>query len=135
MDNDTKNLDLIATLHYVMAGLTALISLIPIMHVIIGILALTNPSAFESDPDFNPALFGWIFVGVGIFAISLGLVISFLIFYTAKSIRKRKNLVFCQVIAAIECLNIPLGTALGVFTLITLGKPGIAEEFRKNRSS
>ena len=47
----------------------------------------------------------------------------------------RKARVFCIVIACIELLAIPLGTILGVFTIITLVKPSVIELFGQSNSS
>lgn len=40
---------------------------------------------------------------------------------SASYIGKRKGRTFSQVVAALNCLNIPFGIALGVFTFVVLG--------------
>ena len=40
-------------------------------------------------------------------------------------LRARRHRTFSMVIAAINCLHIPLGTLLGVFTLIVLGRESV----------
>lgn len=42
---------------------------------------------------------------------------------------RRRHHVFCLVIAGIECLVMPFGTVLGVFTIIVLTKESVREMF------
>jgi hypothetical protein len=44
-------------------------------------------------------------------------------------LRKRRNLTFCTVVAAISCAGIPWGTALGVVTLVMLSQPAVRAAF------
>ena len=41
------------------------------------------------------------------------------------SLKKRQKRTFSFVIACICCMNIPLGTALGVFTLVVLSRQSV----------
>ena len=36
---------------------------------------------------------------------------------------------YCLVVAAVECIFMPFGTVLGVFTIIVLMRPGVKERF------
>lgn len=51
--------------------------------------------------------------------------------YTARCLRLRKNYVFCQVVAGLSCVDIPYGTALGVTTLVVLGRPSVRDLFER----
>ena len=42
-------------------------------------------------------------------------------------LRARKHWTFSIVVAAIDCLHFPLGTVLGVFTIIVLIRPSVRE--------
>jgi hypothetical protein len=42
---------------------------------------------------------------------------------------ERRNPTFIMVIAAIQCLNMPLGTALGVFTIVVLQRASVKRLF------
>ena len=44
-------------------------------------------------------------------------------------VRKRKNRTFSFVIAGVNCLQFPLGTALGVFTFIVLSRPAVKTDY------
>ena len=52
-----------------------------------------------------------------------------LVLVAGRKIAKRKSLLFCQVIAGLLCVLMPLGTALGVFTLIVLMRPTVKQLF------
>lgn len=47
-------------------------------------------------------------------------------------IRKRKNRIFSFIIAGINCMHFPLGTALGVFTFIVLTRESVKMEYSAN---
>ena len=48
---------------------------------------------------------------------------------SARMIDKRKSRSFTQVIAALNCLNIPFGIALGIFTFVVLGNKDVRTEY------
>jgi hypothetical protein len=66
---------------------------------------------------------------IGAVFIVLGLSIAVCMIVAGGKLKKRKNRVFCMVVAGIECIFMPLGTVLGVFTLIVLNKESIQEIF------
>ena len=128
-NEDIKHLDLLSMFHYIVGGITALFSCIPIIHVIIGLTMVTGKFFNESNNPEPPLFIGWFFVILGAVLIVLGLSIAICMIIAGGKLKKRKNRVFCMVVAGIECMVIPFGTALGVFTLITLNKESIQEIF------
>jgi hypothetical protein len=52
-------------------------------------------------------------------------------FLTARRLKRRRRRTWCLVVAAIECTLVPYGTALGVFTIITLSKDSVQHLFRQ----
>lgn len=127
---DTRQLELLAVFHYVFGGMLALFSCIPFLHVLMG-LAIATGTFFEcedgsSEPD---AMFGWIFVIMGSFFIITGWIISICILIAGRKLQRRKNRIFCMAVAGIECMFMPFGTVLGVFTLVALNKDSVKELF------
>ena len=119
---DQQHLDLLGIFHYVVAGISALFSLIPVIHLAMGLAMVTGHFPHNpNEPD--PTMFGWIFVAVGGAFILCGLTFSALLAYAGHCLRQRRRHTFCLVIAAISCAFMPFGTVLGVFTLIVLTKP------------
>ncbi|RII25328.1 MAG: hypothetical protein CXR31_14110 [Geobacter sp.] len=135
-NDDSKNLDLLSTFHYVVAGITALFSCMPFIHVFIGIATLTG-KVITCDKNAGPpeALFGWLFIIMGSVFILLGWSLAVCMFIAGKKLKSRKSRMFCVVIAAIECMFMPFGTVLGVFTLILLNKDSVKELFAQSETT
>lgn len=128
---DAAHLDLLGVFHYVVAGLSALFSLFPVIHLVVGLAMVTGHMgdlhAKPGEPD--PALFGWFFIGIAGFLIACGLTFSVLLAYAGRCLRQRRRYTFCLVMAAISCAFMPFGTVLGIFTLIVLTKPSARSLF------
>lgn len=96
-----------------------------------GASALT---ASHSTPHaFIPRHFLWI---VGALYLCFGLLaLAFCICNVLSGfwIKKRKNRKFSIVIAAINCLQFPIGTALGVFTLMVLARPTVEMSYQSRQ--
>jgi hypothetical protein len=64
----------------------------------------------------------------GIFFV-LGWTYAILVFFAGRFIARRKNYTYCFVVACVECLLMPMGTVLGVFSIIVLNRPGVKALF------
>lgn len=119
-----EHIRLMAIGYYVMAGLLGLFSLIPGIHITIGTLALLGKFEPEtSGGDFPSELFGGIFVGVGSLFMLLGFTMTALVAIAGRKLKQFRCRTYCLVIGAVLCAIFPMGTVLGVFTLIILTKP------------
>jgi hypothetical protein len=81
-----------------------------------------------------PAALGWIFIVFPSCISVLAWAIGLCVLYAGYSLSQRTRHLFCFVMACLCCLNIPLGTALGVFTIIVLSRPSVKEAFESNAS-
>lgn len=118
MAKDEKHLDQLSLGFKIYAGLNALISCIPFLHLFMGIMIVTG--GFGNEKGGPPPEFGWFFIiGAAIF-IALGWTLSICNFYTGKFLKERRRYMFCFVMSCINCASMPLGTILGVFSLVTL---------------
>src|SRR5260370_11463091 len=77
-------------------------------------------------------LMGHFYHGLGIGVLIIGLAVTFLTYFTGRSLRDRRHRVFCLIIAAICCLQIPWGTAIGVCTFMVLSRPSVRAQFEPN---
>ena len=68
----------------------------------------------------------YVFGGVFLIALCICNIISGL------QIRKRKGRIFSFVVAGVNCMQFPLGTALGVFTFIVLSRPSVKTSYSAN---
>ncbi len=125
-DEDIKNLNLLSTFHYIVGAIMALFSC---MHVI-GIYAVASGKFFPDVKGVTPPpFFRWIFIVMGTVIVVFSLTITVCVVISGKKLRKRRSRIFCMVIAGIECTFTPLGTVLGVFTIIVLTKDSVKEIF------
>jgi hypothetical protein len=125
---DDEQLNLLAIFHYVVAGLAALFSLFPLIHLGLGLPMVFAPQKFDKGEP-PPAFVGWMFVALAAVIIVFGIAFATLTFFAGRSIAKRKRYTFCLVMAAIECLFMPFGTVLGIFTIIVLIRDPVKQQF------
>ncbi|RYD43476.1 MAG: hypothetical protein EOP83_31795 [Verrucomicrobiaceae bacterium] len=76
-----------------------------------------------------PDQFGWLFVIFGSVAILLFWAFAGCLIYSGRCLSARRNYTFCFVIACLSCAGFPLGTALGVFTILVLQRPTVKALF------
>ena len=130
-DQDAEHLRLLSIFYYVMAGVTALFSCIPIIHVVIGWSMLRNPGAFADPAQGAPEAewMGWLFVLLGGIFVLGGWIFAALQALTGRFLRERTRYTFCLVVAGVSTLFMPFGTVLGVFTIIVLIRPSVKALF------
>lgn len=128
MDQDREHLQLLSIFHYVVGGMTGLVACFPLIHLALGIAMLsgTMPQTGHQGP---PPFFGWIFVAAGSFLFFLGWTMAIAIFCAGRFLAQHTHYLYCLVIAGIECLFMPLGTILGVFTIVVLMRPSVKALF------
>jgi hypothetical protein len=128
MTADEEHLRLLSIFHYVVAGLGALFSLIPVMHILMGVGMLTGGFDGPTTPQ-EGRIFGWFFVAMGSAFLLGGLAFSVCLVFAGRSLARREHYTFCLVMAAIACALFPFGTILGVFTIVVLQKQPVRELF------
>ncbi|MEW6572416.1 MAG: hypothetical protein AB1374_02115 [Bacillota bacterium] len=126
MTQDEQNLNLLSVFHYVLGGITALFSCFPFLHLAMGIAMLSGKFDGENAP---PEFFAWFFVLFPAVLILCGWALSALMIVAGVKLKKRTSRVFCLVVAGLECMFMPFGTVLGVFTIIMLMKDSVKELF------
>lgn len=130
-DKNEQHLNLLSIFHYVVGGLTALFSCFPLIHIAIGIAMVCGKFECEG-PSPPPAFIGYLFIILPAIMILFGWTISIAMIVTAVKLNRRRSRTFCMVVAAAECLLMPFGTILGVFTLIILMEESVKELFSAN---
>jgi len=125
MNQDEDHLRLLSIFHYVLGGILALFSCFPIIHLIFGLIMVSAPHRLETHGQPPPVLLGWFFVAFAMIFILLGWALAALILWSGRCLQQRRRYLFSFVMACIECAFVPLGTVLGVFTLIVLMRPTV----------
>jgi uncharacterized membrane protein len=129
MNQDEEHLRLLSIFHYVVAGLAALFALFPIIHLVIGLIFIFAEPRFERHGEAPADAIGWIFVIFSSVIILTGWVFATFVLINGRFLAKRKNHMFCLVMAGIECIFMPFGTVLGVFTILVLMRESVKKLF------
>jgi len=127
MSEDESNLNSLALAHYIVGGVMALFSCMPLIHMTVGLFILIGEESFmfEEGEDFPSQIMGWMFFLIGLLCFLVGQVSSILIIVSGRFIKKRKKRIFSFFMACVACLGAPLGTILGVFTIIVLSRDSV----------
>ena len=75
-----------------------------------------------------PAESGWMFIIFGGLFCLLAWAFAGCLFLSGRWLAARRNWTFCFVVACLSCMNVPLGTILGVFTILVLQRPGMTPQ-------
>jgi hypothetical protein len=122
---------LLAIFHYVVGGVAALFSFFPLLYITIGAVFIFAARQGTAKPgqDLPPEFLGWIFAVLGSLLFLLGIAMSICILIAGRSLALRKRYSFALVMACIECLFVPFGTILGVFTIVVLSRESVKAMF------
>ena len=126
---DTEQLRLLSIFHYVVAGIVAMFSMFPILHLAMGIAIVAGAFDDVENGDSPPAFFGWIIIMFAAVIILCGLTMAICVAIAGRRLGHNRSYMYCLVVAGIECMFMPIGTVLGVFTIIVLMRPTVKELF------
>ena len=137
MNEDREHLRLLAIFHYVGAGLAALFSFFPLLYTTVGAIFIFAARHGTAKPgeDLPPEFLGWIFAVLGALLFLIGIAMAICILIAGRSLALRKRYSFAFVMACIECLFIPFGTILGVFTIVVLSRESVRGLFAATRTN
>ena len=124
---DVDHLRTLAICHYVLAALLGLFGFFPIIYVFLGVVMLFAPAG--GGRGAPPQAVGW---GLTIFGAVFMLAIwtlAVLMLIAGRNLSHYSHRTYCFVVACIACLWIPLGTTLGIFTIIVLSRPSVKALF------
>jgi len=137
MDRDIEQLNLLAIFHYVVAGLATLLSFFPLLYTAVGVIFIFAARHGTAKPgeDLPPEFLGWIFAVLGLVLFVIGIVMAICILIAGRCLSRRRCYSFALVMACIECLFVPFGTILGVFTIIALSRESVKAFFETTPTS
>lgn len=126
---NAEHLKLLSIFHYVVGGMTAFFACLPLIHLAMGLFLIIAPRKMGHGSDQPPAFIGWFLVILASSFILLGWTLASLILFAGRFLARRKSYDFCFVMACVECILLPVGTVLGVFTILVLMRPSVKEMF------
>lgn len=126
MNEDEQHLNGLAIAHYVVGGLMVLFACIPLLHMGIGLAMVTGSDGMPQELGQPvPSWFGWLFFLMGLSVFVLGQAVAVSIIVSGRFLKQRRNYWFSFVLACIACTFMPVGTVLGVFTIIVLSRDSV----------
>lgn len=131
---DADQLNLLSIFHFIGAGFAILGILGLIVHFTIMHAVFTNPTLWQDQKQMPPPpLFFdaiiWLYFVMGLwFVISAALNVISGVF-----LEVRKYRTFSFVVAGINCLHVPFGTILGIFTIVVLARDSVRELYAVRR--
>ena len=127
---DNSHLKLLTIASYVIAGLSLLGIGFLFLHYQMMSMFFNNPEMLKNSKGGPPPQ--EFFVMFKLFYPIMGcafLVVSIGNFLSAIFISKRKYSTFSLIVAGFNCPHFPLGTALGVFTIMVLIRPTVVNQY------
>lgn len=108
--------------------MTILFSSLFLAHVALGILIAVNPSIFKS-PDGDgvpfPPIMGLAIAAFAATFVLTGWLLGGLTIYSGRCLKRRRYRMLSLIVAGIQCAFVPLGTVLGVLTIIVLQRDSV----------
>lgn len=128
---DANHLKLLAIFHFVGAGLAVLGILFLLLHYTVMHSVFTNADLWKNQkqplppPDQLFAAMKWFYLAGAVWFLS-SCVLNLI---SGLCLLARKGRTFSLVVAGINCLHLPFGTVLGVFTIVVLSRDSVRELF------
>lgn len=128
---DDEHIKLLAIFHFVIAGLALLGIAFLIAHYCLMRMMFSNPDFWKVQNNAPPLpkdffkVFIWFYL---FFGCILG-VAGLLNLLSGLFLRRKKYRIFSMVVAGLNCLQIPFGTVLGVFTIVVLTRNSVCQRY------
>jgi hypothetical protein len=116
-------LDILAVFHYVYGGFSLVVTA-----AVLAFMGIAMGGATDWGHNWDPTA-GCILTVAFFFAMIFAGGISVLNLLTGRALQTRRGYVLSLVTAGVNCLNLPLGTLLGIFTLVLLSDPQVRPMF------
>jgi len=123
MNDQHHNLRLLGIFHFVFAGVVFLASLLPLVWLLLA--GLWWPAITEGGDGMPLLLTGTVAaVGAGFYVLLAWSLVAALV-VSGRNLLAESRFTFCLVVAAVSCLLFPLGTILGVSTIMVVNREQI----------
>ncbi|MBS0211040.1 MAG: hypothetical protein JSS27_19010 [Planctomycetes bacterium] len=133
-ERDAEHLNMLAIAHYVVGGLGFLCASFPLIHVtVFGAMAI-HPEWLDkgkANAEAPPTFFFGAFAIMAALMVLLGYIASGLTIYSGRQIKQRRRRMFSIVMAGVMLIFQPLGTILGVFTLVVLLRDSVKQLYEE----
>ena len=124
---DAEHLSMLGIFWKIYAVLAGIGACLGFFYLVLGAAVAASPGATTRAQE--GMVIGGVFVVFGIAIILLTGTVAALCWLASVRLGERRGITLCTVMAALACINMPFGTALGVFTLIVLARPTVKALF------
>lgn len=140
LKEDDEQLKLLSIFHYIMGGFICLMACRALVLLVTGIAMVHGPNLLGNSGSIPlpngvepggapPESLGWVLIVAGAIFFLLGQAVGAVIIMAGRSLARRRRRLFVLVIAWLQCAIFPIGTALGIFTIIVLLRQSVKAQF------
>jgi hypothetical protein len=122
---DKEHLKLLSIFHFIVAALALCALCFLFIHYMVMSRLFSNPEMWKSTQNPPPKDFFKIFIWFYFFFGTIFLAAGFCNLLSGFFLLKKKHRGFSLVVACLNCLQIPFGTILGVFTIMALSRDSV----------
>ena len=128
---DREQIRLLAIFHFILGGLCLVGIGFLILHYLVIRTVFSQPGMwnFPNNPNLPPREFLRIFVWFYAFAGAVVLAGCVLNVLSGFFLHQRRHRTFSLIVGGLNCLQVPFGTALGVFTIIVLLRDSVRRSY------
>ena len=126
---DREHLTVLSILYFVLTGMQFFGLLGALVYVVFGIAIVNGPPSTPGSTNPFPPEVGVVMIVLGVIASVLVTAFAVCLGLTGNYLRMRTHRTFCFVIACLICINLPLGTLLGIFTIMVLQRESVKKLF------
>lgn len=125
------DLRLLSIGYYIQAGIAAFYTLMLLGYSAFLSTLLVNLGRISQQTNQQPIPAAVLSILSIVLAVIIGIACAYTacLFIAGFWLRRLRNLLFIQIIAALNCLAIPYGTVLGIFTFMVLQRPSTKQLF------
>jgi hypothetical protein len=114
------DLKLLSIGHYIHGGIMAFYSFLMLVYCAFFGIMFANLGKNQGQMPPGIATLMWTIFGTLFLLSALYTLCTFL---AGRWLRSRRNMLFIQIVSGVNCLFVPYGTILGIFTLVVLSRP------------
>jgi len=127
---DAEHLKLLSLFHFILASLGLFGIAFLALHLVLMSAFFTNPEMWKNTKSGPPPeIFLKLMLGGYAFGAVVILTGGVLNLLSGLFIRKRRHRMFSIIIGGLNCLHVPFGTLLGVFTILILSRDSVRKTY------
>jgi hypothetical protein len=134
MTTERSQLKTLAIFYFVLSGLMFFTAALSIVQALFFSTFFNAPTVPSPSQDEFSGLFAGFFVGMAVLLLVFYLTGAILMTIAGLNLRNSSRYTFCLIASIVTCLYFPLGTALGIFSVIFLQKDTVKALFRPQDS-